>query len=113
MSSEVKRYNFYEQCERLNKDDGEYVETADFQSERLAHEETKRNHASVIERLFYSERDQLRLDKELEETKKRLEELEDAVALVYEFNPALTPLDQKSRDLIFNAIENSKVRSKS
>lgn len=138
--SEVKRY----ELSSLPLDDGEviqvvqewadgnYVFFTDYESERLAHEETKRNHASVVERLFYSEREQLRLDKELEENKKRLEELEDLFyfqeiidtgnhdsdnleeGFESEFYDNLdNQISQKLETIRDQAIANSKARSKS
>jgi len=77
------------------------------QKEVEAHEVTKRNHKSVIERLFYSEREQLRLDKELEETKKRLEDLEDAL------NYSVTTKKVEIGDKVFQAVQNSRARGKS
>lgn len=43
-------------------------------------------------------------------TETRLHELQDAIVTLHKFNPTLTPLDEKSRHLIFEAIEESPKR---
>lgn len=123
--SEIRRYEpvdndgFYDSGNIKDSRYGDYVEFADYEYERLAHEATKKNSAITVQALL--------IEQEAHEaTRKELEELQDAIAMrarqrvamgnnskEYHLTLNLIYPGQGLRDeILINAIKASKKRNK-